>query len=509
MKSSTRMALNTTATYACSLMGVGLALFSSRWILQALGATDFGLFGVVGSILVFITFLNGLMSGSAARHFAYSIGQGDFVEVHKWFNASLSLHLVIPVVLIGIGWPIAEYAIRHWLTVPPERIHACVFVFRLSLISAFTGMLSVPFMAMLNAKQRLVELAGWNVVNSLLIFVLAWMLGRLVVDELTFYAAGMVGITLFFHLTLCSRALWLFPECRLTPALWFDFARFKELGQFAGWTFIGALGTILRNRGSNILLNVFFGPSINAAYGIANQVSNQTGRLSVAMLHSLSPEVTAREGRGERDRMIGLSMTASKLGTFFVMLFAIPFILETELILRLWLINPPQYAVELSRLMMITFLVDKLAVGYMLAIKARGQIAGYQATVGVSMLMTLPLAWGFLKLGGSPPTVGVAFVTTQVLCSIGRLLWGRKLMAIPINRWLVNVLGPLTVVAAIAILAIMLPHNLMGPGWARLLAVCFTGGVVLLVAGWMFVLSKEERKFLSCNVRNIFSKKRT
>ena len=135
MKSSSRIVINTGVTYLRSILGVGFALFSSRWILQALGATDFGLFQVVGSLIVVLTFFNSVMASSAARHFAFAIGKGDTEDVNRWFNTSLNIHLILPAILIVIGWPIAEYAIRNWLTIPPERVESCVIVFRISLIN--------------------------------------------------------------------------------------------------------------------------------------------------------------------------------------------------------------------------------------------------------------------------------------------------------------------------------------------------------------------------------------
>jgi Na+-driven multidrug efflux pump len=178
MSSPKKFFINTVATYARSVLSAGLALFSSRWVLTALGASDYGLFNVVGAIIVFITFLNGVMASSAARHLAFSIGRGETEEANKWFNTALAIHLLLPTVLIVIGLPIGEYCVREVLSIPPERIGACIWVFRISLFIAFMNMLAIPYVAMFNAKQHLSEIAAWGMSLSVYNFLLAYALAK-------------------------------------------------------------------------------------------------------------------------------------------------------------------------------------------------------------------------------------------------------------------------------------------------------------------------------------------
>ncbi|WP_143166141.1 oligosaccharide flippase family protein [Desulfofustis glycolicus] len=497
------MVTNTTATYARSILAGGLALFSSRWVLNSLGATDFGLFNVVGSLIVFLMVFNEVMASSASRHFAYAIGQGDINEIHKWFNASLCIHLFLPCVLIAIGWPIAEYVVRNVLNIPPARIDACVLVFRISLISAFVNMVAIPFVAMFNAKQRIVEIAFWTLLHAVLAFILAWKLTSVTYDRLIFYAVGMVAIHFVITSIKISRAIIIFKECRLQLGMWLDKRRFKELLSFATWTSIGRSGGTLRNQGSGILINLYFGPTTNAAYGIANQVSVQAAALSAAMMGAISPELSAREGRGQRLRMLDLATRTCRFGTLLVMVFAIPFIMEVDYILQLWLVNPPKYASALSQLMIVTFIVDKLSAGYMLAVHASGKIIGYQATVGIVLLMTLPLVWLFLTLGLPPASVGIAFVIVQVFCSIGRVIWFRILFEVPLRTWLKKVVLPCLNVATLVFFVTAVSRLTLSPSLTRLLLVCTTGFATMILSSWLFALSKDERKYIITLFRNV------
>jgi O-antigen/teichoic acid export membrane protein len=405
MNSSQRILLNTVATYGRSLLALGLALFSSRWVLAALGQSDYGLFAVVGSIIVFITFLNNVMSVSAARHFSFSIGRGDTEEVVRWFNASLGIHLVLPVALILAGWPVGEHLIRHVLVVPDGRVDACLLVFRLSLISAFTGMVSVPFLAMFSARQRLVEPAFWGLLQAALIFGLAWSLDRVPGDSLRIYAAGMVAIASGGHAVQSIRAWWLFPECRIERRYWFDGKKLQGIASFASWSLMGSLGKMASVQMPSFLLNLYHGTRANAAYGIATHVSNHASSLTVARMGAMSPEIIASEGRGDRSRVFDLALRTCKFATLLVLLFAVPLLIEMDYVLKAWLRIPPDHAAALCRGMLAILLVDKLTIGHMMAVNASGRIAGYQLTLGTINLLSVPLAWLFLRAGGEPPVV--------------------------------------------------------------------------------------------------------
>jgi len=505
MNTSQRLILNTTAVYTRSLLSAGLALFSSRWVLNSLGQIDFGLFSLVGSVLIFIAFFNTVMATSASRHFAYAIGQGDSHEVNRWFNAALSIHLCFAIALTLAGWSVGDYLITHMFNVPPDRIAVCRQVFHISLISLFTGMFSIPFIAMFKAKQRIAELSVWDMMHSFLNFAFAWYLTTTSGDMLFVYAFGITVILVFFHSVLVVRAAMNFQECNLVFRQWFDRKRLGEIFSFACWNLIGSLGVTLRDQGSAILLNVYFGPKVNASYGIAKQVSAQTGQLAGAMLGAFSPEITSREGRGERSGMIDLSLRASKFGTLLVLVFLVPLVVEMEYVLQLWLVTPPMYTETLCRLILFTFLIDRLTTGYMLAINAHGRIAGYQATLGGILVLTLPLVWLFLHLGFPPPSVGIAFIITMTLCSFGRVIWARYLLDAPILLWLKSVLIPCSSVGIVSMFAAAVPFHLLPSGFLRLALVTVSSLIAYSVLTWFIALDRRERTFFCQNTKRVWS----
>jgi len=506
MSPAHRLVLNTLVTYARSVFGLALGLFSSRWVLNALGQSDFGLFSIVGSILIFITFLNNLLAGSAARYFAYSIGEGKTDEVRKWFNSALSVHVCLAVILILIGWPIGEYVISHYINIPLGRMNAALWVFRISLVSAFFNMISIPFGGMFTAKQRIAELALYGLFQSLIWFSFSYSLFYINHDKLIVYSIGVAVIMTTFQMIIIIRALFTFRECQIRITEWLNRGRMTKMASFACWNLIGSSGALLRDQGTALLLNHNFGTTVNAAYGIAGNVSNQTNQLSSAMMGAFSPEITSSEGRGDRQRMLMLAERANKFGTILVLLFTIPLFLEMDYVLTLWLKTPPQYTAEFCKLILTTFIIDRLTSGYMLAVAAHGKIAAYQLTVGGLLVLTLPIAWIFIKLGCSPTSVGIAFISTMILCSLERVVWMKKLMGVPMKQWIKKTLVPCITVTLITSSIGLGFSTILSPSLFHLICICILTFGTTLMASWVFAIDKNERIFLKNAIKRVFEK---
>jgi len=493
MTPSQRIILNTLATYGRSVLGAGLMIFSSRWVLNALGQTDFGLFMLVGSLIAFVVFLNNVLAASVGRFFAFAIGRGNEEEVRQWFNTALVLHAVLPAVLVLVGWPAGEYCIRHVFVIPPGRMAACLWVFRLSLVSAFASMVAVPFMAMFTAKQRIAETAFWGLLQAILVFALAYALTRITGDCLLVYAVGMAGIVVLLISAQIARACWIFPECRVERRYWFLGRAARELFHFAVWNLVGGFGAVLRAQGTAILLNLFHGPAANAAYGIANQVSAQTLNLTQSMTGAMYPEITASAGRGDRLRVLDLALRASKFGAILALLFTIPLFIEMDFILALWLKQPPPGAALFCQIILLAFLADKVTLGHMLAVNAHGRIAGYQASVGVILVLTFPLAYVLLRLFHAPAAALVAFLVTSIGCSVGRLYWGQHLLGLPARRWLADVMGRVGLVALPAFLLGAIPVLLLPASLTRLGLSLALGILGTALLGWIVGFTPQER----------------
>jgi O-antigen/teichoic acid export membrane protein len=506
MTSSQRMILNTFATFARSLFSAGLALFSSRWILDALGQIDFGLFALVGSLIAFVAIINGVLGGSAGRFFAFSIGKRDYVEVNQWFNTAVVIHIFFPFILICIGWPIGEYFINNVLDIPFNRLAVSVIVFRLSLIDAFFAMLAVPYIAMFSAKQHIAETSFWGLLQSLLTFFFAFSLSYISGDRLLVYTIGMICITLFVTAFQVLRAKLIFPECRIKQEYLFSKQRIFELFKYASWSLIGCIGGLLRNQGTAILLNIFYGAKVNAAYGIANQVATQSGSLAQAMIGAMSPEITTVAGSNDHKRFQDLTFRASRYSTLLFLLIFIPLFIEMDYVLYIWLKSFPKHTTIFCQIILLSFLVDKLTIGHMIAINSSKKIAGYQSSVGIILLLTFPLAYILIKVFVTPNAALIASLVTSVCSVIGRVFWGYNLVALSPRRWIIDVFLRCLIVALPVTVLIYLLNVLLSPGMMRFVLSVLLNLISMFLFGWFFGLKKNEHTYIIQSLKNVYRK---
>jgi len=507
MTPSQRIILNAAATYSRSLVGMVIGLFSIRWVLAALGQSDYGLYCVVGALIPFITFFNSILGVSVSRHYAYSIGQaqkdgvtGVNDDLKRWFNTALSIHIVVPFVLILVGAPLGEYAIRHWINIPPDRITASAWVLRIALVTTFLNMASVPFTAMYTAKQYIAVLAGFGILASVLNFCFAATLCHVSGDKLIVYALFMLIVNAGIPFCQIFFAVLKFPECRLKFAYWLDRKRLFEVTSFAGWTLFGGGGGLLATQGNVFVTNHFFGPVLNSSYGIAGQVSSHTGTLCSALMGALSPAVTTREGSGDRAGTLRLASSTGKMGALLILVFAIPLALELPTVLGLWLKEVPPYAVPICMLALLSSVLDKLTLGQQMAIAAAGRIACWQMTGGSVLLLAVPVATVLVFCGAGPVSAAIAYLVASVGCLVSNICYARHLLGMSIAPWLRTVFVPLWVTVGISTAIGSLPTILLPSSFLRVCITTVCTLVVFLPLAWFVVLDKDERESVNRNI---------
>ena len=480
-------------------------------MLAALGKTDFGLYGVVGGMTVFIAFLNTLLSIATGRFYAYAEGQAQksaaegqaeagLEECRKWFSTAVMLHTVVPVVLVVIGYPLGMYAVENWLTIPPERLDACRWVFRFMCVSCFVGMINVPFQAMYTAKQYIAELTIYGVAattaNVFFMFFMVTHPG----DWLAKYAFWMCLVSVVPQVIICLRAIKVFPECRFQMLYAWNRERVFKLASFAFWQTFGGLGVIFRGQGVQILVNKYFGPAYNASMSIANQVSAQSQTLSGAMQGAFAPAITTACGAGRYDEMRALAYRTCKFGMLLALIFVLPLALELRTVLNLWLVDPPPYTAELCWCILLMAIIDKSAAGHMLAVAAKGKIAVYQTFLGGSLILTLPLAWYMVVRGWGFVSVGWAMVVTMAMCAWGRVWFARKLVGMSARYWLFKIMLPMGIVVGVIAGVVYLLHFMLMSGLPRVFATTIVCEVLLLTFAWFVLLDTSERLYLSSRI---------
>ncbi|MDR2039820.1 MAG: hypothetical protein LBQ60_18005 [Bacteroidales bacterium] len=422
ISTSQRVVFNTGILYAKMLITAGVTLYSTRVILNALGASDYGIFNLIASAVVMLSFLNVAMSTATQRYLSYQQGTKNFSMQKKIFSNSWILHIIIGFIIIIILQIAALFLFNGFLNIPEERISAAKAVYHFMTATVFFTVLSVPFTASLNAHENMLWIAIVSIVEAVLRLVIALSLICFVqYERLIFFGLFMACISLISFLLYAFYCLKKYDECDI-KIHHIDRTLMRELGSFAGWNLVGTFSGLGRNQGFAIVLNLFLGTIGNAAYGIAQQVSGQLNFFSATMLRALNPQIMKSEGANDRQRMLRLSMMASKFGFFLLAILAIPCIFEMSSVLELWLGNIPEYTVIFCSFMLISVMTDQLTIGLTSAIQATGKIKSYMIIVGSIKLLILPSAYVLLRLNYSIMTVLIVYVSLEILAGSFRLL---------------------------------------------------------------------------------------
>ena len=488
-----RIALNVAATYGRSLVALACGLVSGRWVLMTLGAVDYGILGLIGGLVGVVTFLNSVLSGVVARFFALSVGKGDLSECRRWFTVAVSLHTIVPVVLMAAGYPLGTYAVSHWLTIPADRVSDAIWVWRFMCIGAFVSMANVPFNAMFVAKQRFVEISCYGILAALAnVGILAFMVTHPGAWLVRLSACACV-LTVLPAVVVMVRARLAFDECRLRRAHLWNVRDIRELGSFVGWMTLGGFGLLLRSSGMAILVNKLFGPARNASLAVANTIADHASSLTGSFQVAFIPAITSAYGAGDVPRMTALSNSMCKFCALVLLPFVIPLALEIDEVLALWLKVPPAGAQSLCVWILVSVVIDRLTSGLWTALEASGRVAVWQAVGCAIKIAGLGVAAALGASGFGLDAVGVALTTIAVLDGALHLVLTQIYLGFSPLTWAVRIALPLVVIAAVSATVGFLPRLFMSQSFIRVCVTTLAANAMLGLAGWFFALTAEER----------------
>ena len=510
MTANRRIFLNIFATYMRSAYTLALGLLTARWLLAALGQTDYGLFGVVGGLIAFVTFFNTLLSGAVSRYYAVAVGfartegnaERGLAECRRWFTAAVTLHTVVPLVLVAIGEPLGELAVRSVLVIPPDRLAPCLWVWRCACLTAFVGMANVPLRAMYIARQEIAEMTVYTFLEATSnAALLLWMVAH-PGDWLARYAFGHCLIVMMPKILMGVRAFLAFPECRIRLDCLACGRDIRELAAFAGWNAFEAAGQLLRVQGAQILINRLLGPVQNASMTLASRLSERANVFSASIVAALSPAVAGAWGAGTRDRMAALADCASKFSALLSVMVVVPLVLEAKEVLLLWLKTPPEGAAFLCVSIALGIVPAKMTEGSHLAIVASGRVAGYQLCSGLVQVGLLVAIAVLMFAGFGLAAVGGVLLASGAATAVVRVVFARRAVDFPPRRWLTRIALPIVAATTVAAVCGVVPRTLVAPSFWRVVLTVLAVESVLLPFSWWIVFSDEEREY----VRNRLSR---
>ena len=498
MTNPQRVVLNIVATYGKSLVALVCGLFTARWILEGLGSVGYGLVGVLVGMTGFVSVASSLLATALARFYAVALGRETGSKdafVHEWFSAGVVSLFIIGTLMVVVGYPLGEFALRHWLTVPDVYVDSCLWSWRWCCIGCWFGMIATPWTAMFTAKQRIAELSGYAVVAGLANVVLAGWVACRRGELISEYLFGLMSIGVLQNLAVIIQAQAKFHECR-------GFAveglkrKIGELLRYSAFNSVQATGWLLSNNGMAMLVNKLCGPVMNGSLTISNSLKNHASQLSTSLQGAFTPVIATAWGAGDEGVVRDLALRVSKLAVVTIAIFALPLAIEAEDVLILWLKTPPDGCWELSLAAMAVLLADAFGVGYRTAIYATGKIGRFAAYGESVLLFTLPLALLMWWCGLGVWAFGVSYLVVTVINVIARLVFARRIIGASLKTWCRELVLPSCGVIIACVFAGLSVRQLFDSLWIRLLVTSAVVEIVLLLIAWTCVFSSAERTWV-------------
>jgi len=488
--------MNTGILYARMAITVLISLYTTRVILNALGAEDFGIFNVVGGAITMLMLLNTGMAAATQRFMSYAQGAGSEEKLVKIFNVSIFLHAAVALVAFVALQAVGRILFLRVFVISASRIDAAWLIYQFAAIGTLVSILSVPYDAVLNARENMLFFAVLGLIESAAKLVIAICIVKIKGDHLVFYGLWMAVLSALLVIARAWYCHWRYSECRFLAARCFDTKLLREMSAFAGWSFLGASSSLVAHYSQGLVLNTYFGTIVNAAQGVANQVSGQLGALASTMLRALNPILAKSEGAGDRGKMIEASILGSKLAFFLIVPLMVPVIIEMPYIFRLWLVVPPKYAVIFCRLLLLRNLIDQLFVTLPSAISAVGNIKRFQAASVVLNFAPLLGAITLFHMGYSAYWIYVSYIIYAVASSLLLLYFVSKDcgMSASIYTWRVVVRSSSSCILSYAMGQAI--HSLLQEGFTRLVLVVLSSLLVFVVSAVIIGVTREERSLL-------------
>lgn len=433
-----RIAKNTILLYIRMIFTMAVSLYTSRVVLNTLGIENFGIYNVVGGIVTLFAFLNGAMASGTQRFLSYELGKKNYIQLGKIFSLTLSIHVLIAFVIFILAETAGLWLLYNKMIIPENRMDAAIWVYQFSILSFMISVIQVPYNASIIAHEKMSVYAYISIVDVILKLLVVFLLTWISVDKLKLYAGLIFGVSFFTAMIYQIYCRKQFLECKYY-FVW-DKSLFKTLFSYAGWNMFGNVASVAFGQGVNIVLNIFYGPVVNASRGIAFQVNGAITSFVYNFQVAVNPQIIKSYAADDRGYMMSLIFKSSKYSFFLLILLSLPFLMEMEFILRIWLKIVPEYSVSFCRLIIVNALIDTLSGPLMVAAQATGRIKIYQMTVGILLLLNLPLSYLFLKLGYVPDVTICISIVISLLALASRLIILHELIGLSISDFFKNVI---------------------------------------------------------------------
>lgn len=487
-----RIAKNTIFLYIRMIVILVVSLYTSRVILSSLGASDYGIYNVVGGVVTIMAFLSGALGASTSRFLTYELGAGNMERLNKTFSAALILHIVVAIIVVIFGETGGLWLLYNKLVIPEGRMDAAFWVLQASIITTAINFTQVPYTASIISHEKMSIYAYVGLYDAAAKLAIAYLICVSTYDKLIVYAfllmLNALIVTTFYSFYTRKQ----FAECHLSPVR--EKELYKRILGYTGWELFGGVASVSQGQGISIVLNMFFGPVVNAARGVTQQISSAVTQFVTNFLLASRPQVIKYCAEGRHKEMYNLTFRTAKFSYLLMLAMVIPLCFEIDFILNIWLGDAvPDFTNIFSIIVLITGLVSSLHTASLMPYHAIGKLGTGNVIGGILMFLSLPITYIMFKQGLPPYWAFIAIFITNTLQQI--TTWGVIHGYVPYSYLdlLKSVYLPIAVITLLGVVCPLVVKHFMEDGWLRFIVLLVSTEAVLAVLIYLQGLTQSER----------------
>lgn len=503
-ENSKRIAKNTLLLYIRLIFTMAVGLFTSRVILSTLGVEDYGVYNVVAGFVLMFSFFTSSLGSAISRFLTYELGKRESIKLQRIFSTSVNVQLLLSIAVLILAEAVGVWFVNSKLNIPADRLYAANWTFQCAIIAFILNLISVPYNAAIIAHEKMNAFAYISILEVTLKLVIVYALYISPIDKLITYSILFAVVGLIIRLVYGIYCRKHFAECRYLPII--DKSMMKEITGFAGWNLLGSGAYLFNTQGLNIAMNLFFGVTINAARGIATQVEGVVRQFVTNFTTALNPQITKSYASGNMDYMYTLVCRGAKYSYFLMLIFAVPFMFEADIILKLWLNNVPEYTPIFLRLTMIGTLCDLLGNSTANACWATGRVKKYYLWVGSIGSLVFFISYGLFAIGFPAYTSYLVFIFIYIILIFVKLYIIKGLIDFPVTMFYKETLFRILPVTFITFIIASIPYEVMDSSIIRLLLTVVFSSVTLGGSIYLIGLEKSERTLVNNKLLSIWNK---
>ena len=500
-----RIAKNTLVLYVRMLFLMLVTLYTSRVILDALGVEDYGIYNVVGGFVSMFALISAALTSACSRFLNFELGKGDLERQNVVFSTAVTIQWGLAIVVAVLSEAIGIWYVNNVMVLPADRLTAANWCFQFSVFNFCMNLITVPYNASIIAHEKMKTFAYMGLFQGVAQLGISFLVYLEPFDRLVFYALLLMILQFlirYMYQVYCRRH---FEECHYRFVI--DKPLLKQMFSYSLWHLVGNGAAVMKEHGVNLVLNYFFGPVVNSARGLANQIFGAVNQLVSNFMMAMNPQITQSYAKGDLKYMLNLVYKGSKFSFYLVLILSLPIIINAHFIIGIWLKQIPEYTVIFTQLTLIVMLFSALSKPLITAQNATGDVRDYQLVVGGINLLNLPGSFICLYFGCNPQSVVIVAIVVEVIAFLARVyMLPRTIPSFSPLSFLRNIgLKCLLMAGIAAIPAIIvdyyMPENFCSFVFNVIFSMCISSVVILYLG-----CSYNERTLIMSKAKSLISK---